>query len=222
MDAIFEAKNKSKIVCCVCVCMSKWANESIGHCVDLCQGQCWFKSTTFQMLWKSVLKIVSNWMEKLQSVREISVSIRVASCNEQVEWQKFRSSTTTYTYIYTFDQWMHSEEQLESICFEEIIDKIPFQRKYWDTERRSHSEIDKKEQEKNILDTTYQRKNGSQHSKNTPMIMPKVRAALCSARHPFAGRIDPSNLIVDCEIFNRLVSMVENGKEMWFKRERER
>lgn len=27
--------------------------------------------------------------------------------------------------------------------------------------------------------------------------MPKVRAALCSARHPFAGRIDPSNLIVD-------------------------
>lgn len=25
--------------------------------------------------------------------------------------------------------------------------------------------------------------------------MPKVRAALCSARHPLAGRIDPSNLV---------------------------
>lgn len=43
---------------------------------------------------------------------------------------------------------------------------------------------------------TYQRKNGSQQSKNTPIMMPKVRAALCSARHPLAGRIDPSNLIV--------------------------
>lgn len=75
---------------------------------------------------------------------------------------------------------------------------------------------------KKNVDTTYQRKNGSQHSKNTPIIMPKVRAALCSARHPFAGRIDPSNLIVDCEIFNRLVSMEEMVEICDSKRERER
>lgn len=30
-------------------------------------------------------------------------------------------------------------------------------------------------------------------TKKTPIMIPKVRAALCSARHPFAGRIDPSN-----------------------------
>ena len=43
--------------------------------------------------------------------------------------------------------------------------------------------------------STYQEKNGSQQSRNTPIIMPNVRAALCSARHPLAGRMDPSNLI---------------------------
>lgn len=37
----------------------------------------------------------------------------------------------------------------------------------------------------------YQRKNGNQHNKNTPMMMPKVRAALCSARHPLAGLTEP-------------------------------
>lgn len=30
-------------------------------------------------------------------------------------------------------------------------------------------------------------------------MMPKVRAALCSARQPFAGRIDPSDYIVDAK-----------------------
>lgn len=38
---------------------------------------------------------------------------------------------------------------------------------------------------------TNHRKNGSQHNKKTPIIMPSVRAALCSARHPLAGLIDP-------------------------------
>lgn len=49
----------------------------------------------------------------------------------------------------------------------------------------------KKDKDKFSLDT-YQRKNGSQHSRNTPIIIPNVRAALCSARHPLAGRIEPS------------------------------
>lgn len=42
-----------------------------------------------------------------------------------------------------------------------------------------------------MLTKPYQRKNGNQHSRNTPMMMPKVRAALCSARHPLAGRTEP-------------------------------
>lgn len=37
---------------------------------------------------------------------------------------------------------------------------------------------------------TYQRKNGSQHRRKTPMMMPRVRAALCSARHPFVGLVE--------------------------------
>lgn len=46
-----------------------------------------------------------------------------------------------------------------------------------------------------MKESTYQRKNGSQHSRNTPIIIPSVLAALCSARHPLAGLMDPSNLI---------------------------
>lgn len=40
---------------------------------------------------------------------------------------------------------------------------------------------------------THQRKNGSQHNKNAPTMMPSVRAALCSARHdlPAARRDAP-------------------------------
>lgn len=35
----------------------------------------------------------------------------------------------------------------------------------------------------------YQRKNGNQHKRKTPIIIPSVRAALCSALQPFVGRI---------------------------------
>lgn len=38
---------------------------------------------------------------------------------------------------------------------------------------------------------THHRKKGSQQSRKTPMMMPRVRAALCSAFHPFAGRTEP-------------------------------
>lgn len=41
------------------------------------------------------------------------------------------------------------------------------------------------------VSNTNHRKNGNQHNKKTPIIMPRVRAALCSARHPLAGLIDP-------------------------------
>lgn len=36
-------------------------------------------------------------------------------------------------------------------------------------------------------------------------MMPKVRAALCSARQPFAGRIDPSDYIVDAKKKNGIL-----------------
>jgi len=38
---------------------------------------------------------------------------------------------------------------------------------------------------------THHRKKGSQQSRKTPMMMPRVRAALCSAFHPLAGRTEP-------------------------------
>lgn len=88
--------------------------------------------------------------------------------------------------------------------------------------------------------STYQRKNGSQQSRNTPIMMPNVRAALCSARHPLAGRMDPSNLIGrlrnvynhvcmhECfccksiNVMERIVKNKMNENEMRERREREK
>lgn len=40
------------------------------------------------------------------------------------------------------------------------------------------------------ISLTYHKKNGSQHNKNTPIMIPKVRAALCSLRQvEFAWRM---------------------------------
>lgn len=56
----------------------------------------------------------------------------------------------------------------------------------------NRNDEDVRKRKKKMWRNTHQRKNGNQHSRNTPMIIPNVRAALCSARHPFVGLIDPS------------------------------
>jgi len=54
----------------------------------------------------------------------------------------------------------------------------------WATRRRPITDY-------GLRPTTHHRKKGSQQSRKTPMMMPRVRAALCSAFHPLAGRTEP-------------------------------
>lgn len=63
---------------------------------------------------------------------------------------------------------------------------------------------------------TYQRKNGSQHNIKTPMMMPKVRAALCSARQPFVGRTEPPAKRYTGKIFSK--ELVYNNYQQEFSR----
>ena len=73
----------------------------------------------------------------------------------------------------------------------------------------------------NFYIKNYQRKKGSQHNKNTPTIIPSVRAALCSARHDLpAARSDaPTNneifisIVIKCVLYYAMFSYCVNSIE---------